>query len=218
MESQPYQARRATVDDLEGLRRLWRVEQLPALKLEKRFTEFQVVQAPDGQLIGALALEISGLQGRLHSEVFSDFGLVDTLRPLLWERLQSVARNRGLVRLWTLEGTPFWRERGFDAPAAELMEKLPPVFGDRTAAWLALKLKDELLSGLTADQEFALFKDAARESTEKAMRQARVLKRIATVVAILFFIVTVLALMSLMRVASAHRSGFKSPPSQEQRR
>lgn len=218
MASQQYQARRATVDDLEGLRRLWRIEHLPALELEKRFTEFQVALGMDGQLIGALALEVNGRQGRLHSEVFCDFGLVNILRPLLWDRIQSVSRNRGLTRLWTLETTPFWREQGFEAPSGEALEQLPAAFGDPAAAWSALKLKDELLAGLTPDQEFALFKDAAKESTEQAMRQARVLKQIATVVAILFGILVIGFMLGLMRFVTAEKSGHGPGPTPARRR
>lgn len=214
MEPRQHQARRATIDDLEGLRSLWQVEHLPALQLEKRFTEFQIALAPDGKMVGALALEISGLQGRLHSEVFSDFSLVDTLRPMLWERIQSVARNRGLTRLWTQETTPFWREQGFGGAPADVMEKFPAAFGSPGALWLTLKLKDELLAGLTSDQEFALFKEAAQESTQKAMRQARVLKGVATVVAIIFAIVTCIAMMGWIRFLKKGQSGQGPPPGQ----
>lgn len=82
------------------------------MELERRLTEFQVVETLDGQLFGALGMEISGRHGRLHSEAFSDFALADVLRPHLWERMQSVATNHGLVRVWTREKTPFWCHSG----------------------------------------------------------------------------------------------------------
>src|SRR5437773_781501 len=107
--SQPeYRVRRATLDDVKTLSALWQTMRFPSGELEKRVTEFQVAESTDGKLLGALGLQIAGRQGRLHSEAFSDFALADTLRPLLWERLQAVASNHGLVRLWTQERTPFW--------------------------------------------------------------------------------------------------------------
>ena len=183
-----YQTRRATLEDLNGLRLLWRAEQLSGLELEKQFTQFQVAQAEDGTLVGALGLQIVGTHGRLHSEAYRDFALADTLRPLLWERLQVVARNFGLTRLWTQESTAFWREHGFTAANPELLEKLPAGFGQPQSDWTTLKLKDELLAGLTQEQEFALFKEAAQAETEKAFRQARTMKLVTTIVAVLFAI------------------------------
>ena len=193
MNPPSYQTRRATLEDLNCLRLLWGAEQLPALELEKHFTQFQVAQAEDGTLAGALGLHIIGTHGRLHSEAFRDFALADTLRPLLWERLQVVARNFGLTRLWTQESTAFWREHGFLGATPEFLEKLPAGFGRPEGDWFTLKLKDEVLSGLTQEQEFALFREAAREETEKVFRQARTMKWIATFVAVVFVILVAVA-------------------------
>jgi hypothetical protein len=49
--SQP-QARRATIDDLSKLTPLWRAEGLAAHELEKRFKEFQLIEGPDGDILG----------------------------------------------------------------------------------------------------------------------------------------------------------------------
>ena len=199
MNPRSYQTRRATLEDLNGLRQLWRAEQISSRDLEKHFTQFQVAQAEDGTLAGALGLHIVGTHGRLHSEAFRDFALADTLRSLLWQRAQSVARNFGLTRLWTQEGTPFWREQGFTPAAPELLEKLPVGFARPGVDWITLKLKDEVLSGLTQEQEFALFKEAAREETEKAFRQARTLKLAATIMAVLFAILAAVVGFYMMR-------------------
>src|SRR5438067_1277069 len=95
-----FQLRRATTDDVPQLTALWQAAHLPAGTLDKRFTEFQVAENEEGQLVGAIALQISQQQGFLHSETFSDFSLVDKVRPLLWERVQKIAINHGLFRVW----------------------------------------------------------------------------------------------------------------------
>ena len=211
MNPPSYQTRRATLEDLNGLRLLWSAEQLPALELEKHFTQFQVAQDEDGTLAGALGLHIIGTHGRLHSEAFRDFAMADTLRPLLWERLQVVARNFGLTRLWTREGTAFWREHGFMAATPEFLGKLPAGFGKPENDWTTLKLKDEVLSGLTQEQEFALFREAARAETEKAFRQARTMKWIATVVAVVFFILVTVAMVFVVRSLNYKRTHGSLP-------
>ena len=60
--------RRATVEDLPQLIDLWRLEQLPAASLEKRFTEFQIVCDDIGRVLAAVGIQISGAQAWLHSE------------------------------------------------------------------------------------------------------------------------------------------------------
>ena len=95
------QVRRATIDDLQQLAQLWEEEHLPKETLEKRFKEFQLATGEDGQILGAIGLEISGLEGHLHSEAFAHPEHADDLRNLLWDRLQIQAQNHGLVRIWS---------------------------------------------------------------------------------------------------------------------
>src|SRR5947207_1815499 len=108
-----YQVRRATVDDLPQLIVLRKAAHLPATDLEKRFTEFQVVENAEGKLAAAIGLQISQQQGLLHSEMVLDFSLADKLRPRLWERVEKVAANHGLFRVWTQETAPYWKQTGF---------------------------------------------------------------------------------------------------------
>ncbi|MBI3876991.1 MAG: hypothetical protein HY300_13730 [Verrucomicrobia bacterium] len=216
MNAPVFSARRATVDDLEGLRVLWRAEHLPELDLEKRITEFQVAHDAENKVLGAIGLRVAGTQGGLHSETFSDFGLADTLRPLLWDRVQTVARNRGLTRLWTLEKTQFWRVAGFDAADEEVLKKFPAVFGASDMEWFTLKLKEDMLANLTPEQELALFRASAKESTEKMLDQARVLKWIAIVVGVLFFGLVSYFAFNLVRFMHRRNSGLAPsylPPS-----
>jgi len=180
-----YRVRRATVDDLQSLTALWEAMHFPAAELEPRLTEFQVVEAPDGKLLGALALEISGRHGLLHREAFSDFALADALRHSLWERMQSVAKNHGLVRIWTKETAPFWCHSGLHAASPEELKKLPEVWTALPGDWLTIQFRDEEAVEASLDKEFVKFREAAKEQTEQALQRAKILKYGATFMAII---------------------------------
>src|SRR5258706_14194863 len=114
-----HQVRRATLDDLRALVALWQVAGLPALELEKHFTDFQVVARTDGPLIGAIGLHVQGHQGKLDSEAFFHPEQEEGFRPQIWDRIQTVSRNHGLTRLWTHGPYAFWRRCGFAEAKAE---------------------------------------------------------------------------------------------------
>jgi N-acetylglutamate synthase-like GNAT family acetyltransferase len=178
MSSSTYRVRRATVDDLTNLLALWATMNFSAVELERRLTEFQIVESADGSLLGALALEINNRHGRLHSEAFHNFALADTLRDLLWERLQSIAASHGLVRLWTSESAPFWKYNGFQSPIADILKKLPVSWTAQPADWLTLPLRDEeaLQTSLTTD--FTQLNAEEKQRTEKVLRRARAARNI----------------------------------------
>ena len=100
--------RRATVDDLPALKALWLAAQLPADKLKDRVTEFQVVEA-DGKFAGAIGVQIVRQHARLHSEDYADFSVADAARELFWERIQKLAANHGVFRVWMNEVSSFNR-------------------------------------------------------------------------------------------------------------
>ena len=178
------QVRRATIDDIPKLLTLWQQENLRAAELEKRFKEFQVVEGPGGELLGTVGLQISGNQGRLHSEAIAHAEQADALRQKLWDRISLVAQNNGLARVWLQSDAPFWHTLGF-APAAA--EGLPLEFADNPGNWLKLQLKADTGVATSIDKEFAMFREAERERTEKMFRQARVLKMLAAVIAVAVF-------------------------------
>ncbi len=189
MQPSNYRLRRATLDDLTSLMALWQTMHLPAEELGKRITEFQVAESADGKLLGAVGLQIVERQGRLHSEAFTDFSLADSLRPLLWERIQAVARNHGLLRLWTQEKAPFWGRCGLQPADAESIQKLPALWRSAPADWLTLKLKDDLETVMSLDKEFAMFMDAEKQRTARAFQHARMLKVAATFIALIVLVV-----------------------------
>ena len=199
MSTPALQVRRATIDDLPILLPLWQKENLPAKDLEGRFKEFQVVENGNGGIAGAIGLQVSGHEGRLHSEAFEDFGQADRLRGILWERVRTVAQNHGLVRVWSQFTSPYWRTIGFDQASNELLTKLPQNFGSDRSPWLCVKLRDEA-PAVSLDKEFALFRETEREETQKVMRKARVLKVVAGVVAILVLVLVVVWAILFIRM------------------
>src|SRR2546422_867872 len=184
MDSSNYRVRRATLDDLPQLTGLWQAMHFPSEELAKRVTEFQVAESAEGKLLGAVGLQVAERHGRVHSEGFADFSLADQLRALLWERIQSVARNHGLLRLWTKEKAPFWNHCGLQVADAEALQKLPALWRGQPADWLTIKLKDDVESVMSLDKEFAMFMESEKQRTNRAFQHARVLKILATLIAL----------------------------------
>lgn len=201
MSESAYSVRRATVDDLKDLLALCETMHIPIVGMEKRVTEFQVVTSADGKLLGAVGMQIEGRHGRIHSETFSDFGLSDTLRPLLWERLQSLATNHGLARLWTQETAPFWSRSGFQPATEEALKKLPASWVGAQSGWLTMRLRDEEALQMSLDKEFARFKEEEQRRIHGTLRGVKALKFIATLLAVVLaiFVVVVSAYILLHR-------------------
>jgi N-acetylglutamate synthase-like GNAT family acetyltransferase len=192
--------RRANVDDLAGLRTLWERAHLQVLDLEKRLTDFQLIATPEGDLIGALGLQIDQKQGCVHSEAYLRPEDASVARPLLWERIQTLARNHGLARLWTRESAAAWGEFGFVEPTTEQAARLPAAFGAGRGQWFTLGLRDESAATISVEREFELFQLAQRARTEELLLRAKRLK-IAVVSVVLLFAAAamVAALVFLMR-------------------
>ena len=120
----------------------------------------------------------------MYCEGFSDFALADQLRPLLWDRIHAVSTNHGLLRLWTQEQAPFWSHCGLLTADPESMARLPAVWRPLASPWLTLKLKDDVETLVSLDKEFAMFMESEKQRTQKAFAHARILKAVATVLAL----------------------------------
>ena len=199
MNSSAYRVRRATLDDLPQLTTLWTSMHFSPDDLGKHVTEFQIAETAESNLVGAVGMQIAQKQGKIHSEAFSDFALADTLRPMLWERLQAVATNHGLLRLWTQEHAPFWRHCGLSKADPEALQKLPAAWKTTEADWLTLKLRDDLDSIVSADKEFAMFMETEKQRSMRTMQHAKVLKIIAALVAFGVILMVLLAAGYLVR-------------------
>jgi N-acetylglutamate synthase-like GNAT family acetyltransferase len=193
MNPASFRIRRATLDDMPQMAEMWKAMHFPVETLSKRITEFQVAESSEGKVVGALALQMAEKQGRIHSEAFSDFSLAEHLRPMLWDRLHSVAVNHGLLRLWTQENAPFWNHCGLSKPDAETLMKLPAPWRQISGDWLTIKLKDDVDALISADKEFAAFMATEKEKTQRAFKQAKVLKVLATLIALVVLFLVVVA-------------------------
>jgi N-acetylglutamate synthase-like GNAT family acetyltransferase len=174
--------RRATVDDLTSLKSLWDSMRLVPDELEKRLTEFQVVENADGQVLGAIGIQFSKQHALLHSEGYSDFSVADAARQLFWERIQTLASNHGVFRLWTQERSPFWKSFGFQPPNAEILARLPEEWQNEfSGAWLTFQLKNEEVITAALEKEFAPFMAAEKLGTRRISEKARTINTIVTV-------------------------------------
>jgi N-acetylglutamate synthase-like GNAT family acetyltransferase len=189
--------RRATVDDLVTLRPVWVSMALPGADLEKRLTEFQVVETTEGKVIGGLGFQIGDRQARIHSEAYSDFSFADAARLLFWERIQTLAMNHGIFRLWTQEHSPFWSRNGFQKANDETLKKLPAVWMN-DYPWLTLQLKDETAM-VSIEKELALFMQEEKQRSARALQHAQTLKTIALFVAILLLLLVLGAAIFIIR-------------------
>lgn len=150
--------RRATVDDRAALKILWASMRLPSDELEKRLTEFQVVETADGEVVGAIGVQFSKQHALLHSEGYSDFGIADAARQLFWERIQTLCANLGVFRVWTQERSPFWKSFGFQPPTVEILARLPEEWKNEfTGGWLTHQLKNEEVITSALEKQFAGF-------------------------------------------------------------
>jgi hypothetical protein len=113
--------------------------------------------------------------------------------------VQMVAKNHGLVRLWTQLATPFWHQNGLQTPPPEVLQKLPANFAGAAQPWSYLQLKEETGPPISLDKEFALFKEAEQERTQKIYQQAKVLKLVAAVIVVIVFALVAALMLYWMR-------------------
>lgn len=199
MEGGNLRVRRATVDDLPQLRTLWQAQLPDVAGLERRVTEFQVVESPEGQILAAVALAMEQGHGLVHSEVFADFAGADHYRALLWERLEQVARNHGLYRVWTREEAPFWARCGMHLAEETLLAQLPEPWRALKGRWLTLQLREPPPEGLSIEKEFELFMQAERMRTQALLERARWIKKVATLIALILAVLVLGAAWYLLQ-------------------
>jgi hypothetical protein len=151
-------------------------------ELARRVTDFQVAETSEGTLVGAVGLLVADRQGYIHSEAFTDFALADTLRPMLWNRLHTVANNFALLRFWTREQAPFWAQIGMVLPDGEAMEKLPAAWREPVSGLRTVKLRDDVDAIMAASQQFELLLAVEKERTRSLIQRAQTAKKIATAI------------------------------------
>jgi len=198
MGSSDYSIRRATLDDLDTLRGLWRESRLPEYDLDKRFTEFQIAIDNHGWILGALAARFSGQHGEVHSLAIRRADQEAELRDALWERILQIAHQQGTLRLWNRHSGDFWTDRGFTPAPAAALKELPSTFGPPGESWRTLKLRDEPLKLIAAEEQLDAFLDMERLKTDRLVSQARALKIVAVSFIALIFVGVAAALLVLL--------------------
>ena len=200
--------RRATSDDVPALEQMWQATGLPLEALEPKFTEFQVIEDPLGTLVAAVGIRVAGKDALLHDETIPEFGAADAVRPVMWQRLQAIANNHGVIRVWTQESAAFWRQAGFGQASGDELAKLPAPFRTADNSWLLLVLRDEDLIK-KAEQEFALFHQEEQARIDQLKSQGKIWQWIATVIAIVLFVFVVVGAVRMMKSVQK-RSGLNT--------
>jgi N-acetylglutamate synthase-like GNAT family acetyltransferase len=186
MNSPSVRVRRATVEDLATLRSIWVSMRHSPENLEARLTEFQVVER-DGDVVGCIGFQFVRTAALLHSEGYSDFSVADRARPLFWERLQTLAANHGIFRLWLQEYAPFWLETGFQPADEEALARLPEEWKTTEGKWYTLELKNEAVITAALKTQFAEFMATEKQSAEDTKARARMLSNLIIVACFIFF-------------------------------
>lgn len=176
--------RRATLDDLPKLIPLWKLEQLPYAEFERRFKEFQVAESDTGEIVGAIGVQVIGMEARLHSEAFAHFDQADALREKFWTRIKVMGENQGWIRVWTELSSHTWRQLGFDPPNSEQLAHLPELFSQvGSGGWNVIQLREDKVGGPSVDAEFQILKMTYQEENERMMKRARTLRNFSIILA-----------------------------------
>lgn len=202
METPALNARRATIEDLPALQALWQQAGLPWIELERFVTEFQVVPAEgEGLLLAALGLLVEGNDALLHTEAVADPELADELRATLWHRVQIVARNQGVQRIWTQEDADYWRDSGFSKPSPAMVAETAATFVDKSAEWQVFELIDPDKAKHLVDEQMAIWEAARAQEAEELQDKIRSFRTFAFALA---GVVTLAALGMFLYIVMRH--------------
>ncbi|HAB19056.1 MAG TPA: hypothetical protein PLX89_15300 [Verrucomicrobiota bacterium] len=206
MESTPFNARRATPEDLPELETLWKDAGLPHEDLGRFVAEFQVATDESGQLAGAIGLLIEGADSLLHSEAMRAGIDADAVRAAMWRRIQIVARNQGVQSIWTQEDANYWRDSGFVAAPADRIASSKATFMDPTAAWLLCFLTNPSRSPNVVEEQLAILKSSQQIEAEAFQRRIKLFRTVSYGLALL---VVVLCFVFLAFLAKNNPDFFR---------
>lgn len=190
-------ARRAAVEDLAALQALWMEAGLPWEQLAGYLNEFQVTVDDSGLITSAIGLLIEGDQALLHTEAVHPGADADLSRAALWKRVQIVARNQGVQRIWTQEDADYWRVSGFSPMPPPLVERVPASFLKSADAWLACDLMDPERAKAIVNEQLAILEAERLQSAEEFQRKVRIFRLAAILLA---FVVLAACVMLLYRI------------------
>lgn len=175
--------RRATLDDLDALRGLWRECRLPDYELERRFTEFQVVVDGQGWILATVGLRVAGTEAQVHSLAIRRADLAEALSKALGERAQQLALQQGAHRIWARDAPSTWSKEGFTTGTSEDRQALPAAFGQPGEPWLVKRLREDPLKLIAAEEQLEAYLEMERLRTDRLVRRGQLLKMVATLFA-----------------------------------
>jgi len=193
-------ARRAVAEDLAALQALWMEAGLPWEQLAGYLNEFQVTVDDSGLITSAIGLLIEGDQALLHTEAVHPGADADLSRAALWKRVQIVARNQGVQRIWTQEDADYWRVSGFSPVPPPLVERVPASFLKTADTWLACDLMDPERAKVIINEQLAILEAERHLAAAEFQRKVRIF-RIAAI--LLAFVVLCACMWLLYRVVQA---------------
>jgi N-acetylglutamate synthase-like GNAT family acetyltransferase len=198
MTDEQYVTRRATVEDLPQLIALWRLEQLPADILEKRFTEFHLVADAGGRVLAAIGIQLAGTQGLMHSESIAMAEMSDAMREMLWGRLQVIIKSNSLERLWTRLHSHYWRALGFQRATAEQLKMLPAKFAQGEGPW-NIKSLSAADANAAFEREMAELKAMQQREIARTQQRAQLMKRVAMGVVVVVCLIGMAFVIALIK-------------------
>lgn len=201
-------ARRATLDDLPTLKGLWATNGLPVLECERHLTEFQVIERPDGVVIGTVALRIAGANALLYGEAYHPGPSMDQARPPAWHRILALVRNQSVGRVWlrgSIRADSYWASVGFHSPTAAEIKLRPGMFGPSEGPWFVCVIFDEKLLEGEVKKEILAFQEESRRTNERLAIQALWFKRIAGFIAVGFLGATAYLLYKILSARGRRR-------------
>lgn len=199
MQSTTVDLRRATIEDIDALARLWRSCDLDVSTLERRLTEFHVALDEEHRLLGAIGLRLQDGEGCLHTEAYFDVEGMHSARTALIERVEKMADALGLRRVWTTLDLSALGERSFDDADDAAMETFPREFGDWRQNWRIVTLRDPASDPANLERQLAMLTIENRESSQQIIQGAKVMKRLMNGALILLALAMVVLLMVLIQ-------------------
>ncbi len=184
MSAAGFKIRRVHVGDLNELRAVWRATGVYSLELEKRFTEFQIISNEKADIVASFGVHAQGKEAHIHTESYAPDAPREEIRELIWKRVQTLAENRGLMRLWA-DDQDFWKKRGFAKPGEKVLKKGIELFGSTMERRLTLQLREEADIHKLAEAQFELFQQSSQAERERILNRGNLYKNIALAVAAL---------------------------------
>jgi N-acetylglutamate synthase-like GNAT family acetyltransferase len=197
METTKTEVRRANLQDIPQLQKLWWANYPEPNALAARYSEFQVA-VENGRVIAVLGLHVTELQGNIWGEAVADPRRTDEMRALFWPRFQTWAKNFGLFRLWTALPGEFWASKGFQPLDPNVA--VPPPFNTGEAPNITLQLGPEPSKAAKALAELAMVQEGSRGRGKNFLGKVKTFAIVAPPVITLCFFGIRLVMISKLRV------------------